>query len=96
LIAKRWIPEVNNAEIPYLSMLSIEEHDDLQRIIAHSSDEEEILPIPGFQEGRDESQSHNDDPGTEAVSKVDTPHGRSARLLYLGKQITQKGSIAPG
>jgi hypothetical protein len=43
LIAQRWIPEVNNAEI-------------------------RGFPMPSIHEGRGESQSHNDDPNTEAVA----------------------------
>jgi hypothetical protein len=95
LIAPRWIPDVNKTEIPALPMLSIEEHDDLQRISVRSTDEEEILPVSDLLDGPNDGPSLNDDPETEAVAQGNTSNGRYARLLYLGKQIAQKGSISP-
>jgi hypothetical protein len=96
LIAKRWIPDICEEDVPDVHWLSLEESDDAHRIARRGEMDER----DEGGEGRDDD-SHNglqqasNDEGALAVAPTrETPRARYLHLFHLGKQIAQKGSIA--
>jgi hypothetical protein len=97
LIAGRCLPGVPKNHIPCLPILTLEEMDDFRKHIAGDGleEEEETVGIRA-QEGEDphEREDYGADDHGQSILAADQQRGRYLRLLYLGKQIAQKGADA--